>query len=109
VKTLLPRLRLSEATYAALRAMAEKRGVGVGDVIAAIVESRLSEASRPDNEILYRLILVGERHGQLVGPTGGFPLDWVNVGRLTPEECREIAASYVAWRRKKDEQAGSLE
>ena len=83
--------------------------MGVGGIIAAVVETRIASETRPENEAMFRLILVGERHGQVIGPTGGFPSDWVSVGRLTPEESREIAANYVAWRRKNDEHTGSLE
>ena len=85
---------------------AEERGIGVGDVISAIVETRLANVPRPDNEIAFRLILVGEHQGQVIGPTGGFPLDWMNVGRLTPDECRDLATAYNTWKKKHN---GSLE
>lgn len=109
MKTLLPRLLVGDATAAKLKGLAEEHGVNVGDVIAAIVESRLANEPRPDNEIAFRLILVGERLGLRVGGSASYPADWETVGGLTPEECREIAADFNAWKREQNEkrQTGS--
>ena len=99
VKTLLPRLLVGDETADRLKCLAEEHGVSVGVVIADILEARFDQEPRPDNEIAHRLILVGERFGLGVGGAAAYPSDWERVGGLTPAECRDLAARFVAWRR----------
>ncbi len=102
---LVPRLKLSDRAVVQLRRLAETHGVGVGVVIAAIIEARLANEPRSENEVVFRLILAGERYGLGVGGASAYPLDWITVGGLSHDECGELSASYIAWRRKNNEQA----
>lgn len=97
---LLPRLQLDDRTAGRLKHLADQRGIAVGQVIEDILEDRLAQTS---NEIIHRLILVGERYGLSVGGTRLFPASWVDIGGLTEAKCRELAASYTAWRHRRNE------
>jgi hypothetical protein len=114
VKTLLPRLLVADDTAARLRGLAEERGVGVGDVIAGLLEDALSArggtAEDRESESLYRVIAVGERLGLAVqgrpGSSVAFPADWMRVGGLSAGECRRLAEGYVEWRRGREGEGG---
>jgi hypothetical protein len=111
---LVPRLQVSDETAARLRGLASERGVGVGEVIAEVLEDALSAPGRTAEdraaETLFRVIAVGERLGLAVqggpGSSVTFPTDWMNVGRLSAPECRRLAAGYVEWRRCQEGEGG---
>lgn len=98
MKTLLPRLQVSDETAARLRQLADHRGINLGQAIEAILEARMAKEAHAGDETLYRLILAGERYGLTVGGTRLFPASWVDVGGLTEEACRHLAESYIKWR-----------
>jgi len=98
---LLPRLKLTDATVSTLKAVAQKRGVSVSEVIAELIEGRLLEAAASDRETLFRILLAGEKAGVKVVGATQFPVDWYNQGGLPHEVCRKVAADYSAWKQVK--------
>lgn len=97
---LLPRLQLSDRTAGRLKHLAAQRNVSVGQVIEGILEER---TALTNNEVMFRLILVGERYGLGVGGTRLFPSSWIDVAGLSESKCRELATSYIAWKRRYNE------
>jgi hypothetical protein len=113
VKTLLPRLRVADDTATYLRATAAERGVGVGGVIAEVLEDALSAPGRTAedraSETLFRVIAVAERLGLAVHGAGEsitYPADWRRVGGISAGECQRLAAAYVEWRRCQEGEGG---
>lgn len=97
---LLPRLNLTDKTIGRLKHLAAQRNLSVGQVIEDILENR---TALMNNEVMFRLILVAERFGLGVGGTRLFPSSWVDVAGLSEAKCRELAASYIAWKRRYNE------